>query len=107
MRREGRRGEQPGRENGTKHPTPRGRRRVTHAPRPDPGDDHETEVLPAVRSGEGLARKREIPVIADDTTVVPPPEVAEAPDRAPDRAPEPAPEPAPERPPDPPRVRAP
>jgi hypothetical protein len=70
--------------------------------------ESETEVLPAVGSGEGVARTQELPVVQDETVVTPPPlqdqtvmtppPVQPPPGSAPATAPPAAPAPAPPRP---------
>jgi len=50
---------------------------VTDAQRP--GHEGETEVIPALTSGEGIARTQELPVVGDETVHVPAPVEAAAP----------------------------
>jgi hypothetical protein len=45
---------------------------VTEAQQPHPQHETETEVIPPVSSGDGIARTRELPVVEDEPTVVTP-----------------------------------
>ena len=64
---------------------------MTDVQGPHPKPETETEVIPPVRSGDGIARTRELPVVEDEATVVtPPPPLSPQPASPPEATPQPA-----------------
>lgn len=68
---------------------------MTEAQQPHPEHETETEVIPPVSSGDGIARTKELPVVEDEPTVVTPPSAPPEPVRVPEPASPPPAVPAP------------